>query len=97
MQVDAGGGGDVGKGGVLVQEQDQVGPLAEVGRGRAGRDETPGLCQEIIGEGRAIARGRARHETAPEAIGQIAACDSALTLSPSYNSATLQSFAERTS
>jgi hypothetical protein len=83
MEVDAGSGGDVGKGWMLVQEQDQGGPLAEVGCGRAGRDETPGLCQELMGESRAIARGRARHETAPEAIGQIAACDSALTLSPS--------------
>jgi hypothetical protein len=82
MQVDAGGGIGVGERGVLVQEQDQVGALAEVGRRRAGRDEPPGLREEVIGEGRAIARGRARHETAPEVIGQIADCDSALTLSP---------------
>jgi hypothetical protein len=83
MQVDAGGGFGVGERGMLVQEHDEVGALAQMGRRRASRDEPPGLSEEVIGEGRAIARGRARHETAPEVIGQVADCDSALTLSPS--------------
>lgn len=82
MEIDAGGEIDVGKGGLLVQEQDQMGALAEVGCGRAGGREPPGLCEELIGEGRAMVWGRARHETAPEAISPMAACDSALTLSP---------------
>ena len=81
---------------MFVQEQDQAGALPEVRRGRASRDESSGLGEELVGEGRAMEWGRARHETAPRATGQFVFSDDALTLSPPRSSATLQLFAEWT-
>ena len=96
VKVEASSGRRVGEQGALVQQQDQVGALAEVGRGRARAHQAPGLVEELIGEGRAMAWGRPRHETAPGATGPLLFSDDALTLSRPRSWATLQLFAEWT-
>ena len=70
MQVAARGGG-VGKRGAVVQQQDQLGALAEVGCGRSSTDEASGLGEELVGETGARAWGRSRHATAPGASDQV--------------------------
>jgi hypothetical protein len=65
MQVEAIGGGHMGKRRGFVEEQDQVGALPEVRRRRASAEEAPGLSKEIIREARAMKRRWARHETTP--------------------------------
>src|SRR5262249_45226750 len=96
VKIDHRSGLDVGERGGLVQEQDQPGALPQVGRGRASRCESSGLGEELIGEGRAIMRGRPGHETAPGATGLFVSGDDALTLSLPRLLATLQLFAEWT-
>src|SRR5215211_1880830 len=64
VEVEAGGGFDVGDGRMLVQEQGHPRPLPEVRRRRASRDQPPGLGEELIGETRAIVRRRSGHVTA---------------------------------
>jgi hypothetical protein len=75
MQVEASGGGHIGKRRGFVEEQDQVGALSEVRRGRAGAEEVSGLGEELIREGRAMKRWRARHETTPRGMGRMGLSD----------------------
>jgi hypothetical protein len=96
VQVEASSGCHVGKRGSLMQEQDQVGALPEVGRSGASRRKSSRLGEELVGEGRVKARERPRHETAPRATGRLLASDDALTIPLPRNSATLQLFAEWT-
>ena len=96
MKVDPGSGCHVGKRGMFVQKQDQVSALAEIGRGGSSCRDSLGLGEELIREGRAIEWNRARHETAPRTTDEAVHCDTALTLSPPRNSATLQLFGEWT-
>src|SRR5262249_52431500 len=96
VKIDHRSGLDVGERGGLVQEQDQAGGLPQVGRGRASPRGASGLGEELIGEGRAIMRGRPGHEAAPGATGLFVSGDDALTLSLPRLLATLQLFAEWT-
>jgi len=95
VKVDPRRGLDVGKRGEFVQQQDQLSALPEVGRGRASCRKSSRLSEKLIGEGRAIVRGRTWHETAPGATGRLF-IDDALTLSLPRIAATLQLFAEWT-
>ena len=96
VKIDHRRGLDVGKGGGLVQQQDQLGALPQVGGRGAGGGESPRLGEELVGEGGAIARGRPRHEAAPWASGLVFCRGDALTLSLPRSSATLQLFVEWT-
>jgi hypothetical protein len=75
MKIKMSGGRHVGKRGGFVKEQDQTGTLPEVRRRSASKADAPGLGEELIGEGRAMTRWRARHETTPRAIGRMAFSD----------------------
>jgi hypothetical protein len=88
--------GHVGKRGVLVQQQDEMGALAEMGRRRASAHQAAGLSDEVFGEGWAMAWKRARHGAAPGAICPLLLSDDALTLLFPRSWATLQLFAEWT-
>ena len=57
MKAQSSSGCHVGKRGEFVQEQDELGALPKRGRGRSSGRESSGLGEELIGEGRAIARG----------------------------------------
>ena len=70
MEIKAGYGCRVGKGGVFVKEQDQVRALSEMRRRGASEKEPPGLGEELSREARVIKRRRARHETTPNTCGQ---------------------------
>jgi hypothetical protein len=70
MEIEAGCGCRVGKGGVFVKEQDQASALSEVRRRGAGEKEPPGLGEELSREARVMKRQRARHETTPKTCGQ---------------------------
>jgi hypothetical protein len=71
MQVQPGGGRRIGERRVLMEQQDQVGPLPEVRRRRASAGESPGLGEELLREGRAMDRRRAGHERTPPAMDRI--------------------------
>ena len=64
--------------------------------GGASRRQPSCLGEELIGETRAILRGRPCHEVAPRATGLLLCGDNPLTLSPPLFSSTLLSFAEWT-
>jgi len=96
VKVKASSSGDVGKRGLFVQEQDQVGALAEVGRRGSRRRDSPSLSEELVGKARAIEGGGTGHDTAPRASNQPVVRNAVLTLSTPRISATLQLFAERT-
>jgi hypothetical protein len=77
MEIQASGGGRIGKGRGFVEEQDQARALPEVRRRGASANESPGLGQELIGEVRVMEGRRARHETTPGAIGGMVFSDEA--------------------
>jgi hypothetical protein len=62
MQRHAGGNGGIGEERLFVQEQDEAGPLAELGRGRALVGQHGGPLEELQREGRPVAGCRAGHE-----------------------------------
>ena len=64
MQVEPGTGFDVGKRGMIVQEQDQTRSLSEVRCRRASSHEPSRLGEKFFGETRAIVWQWSRHETA---------------------------------
>src|SRR4051812_35611936 len=70
MKVKTSRGGHVGERGGFVEEQDQACTLPEVRRCGARVEEASRLGEELIREGRAMKRRRARHETTPGAIGR---------------------------
>jgi predicted Zn-ribbon and HTH transcriptional regulator len=70
MEIEAGRGCRVGKGGVFVKEQDQASTLSEVRRRGASEKEPPDLGEELSREARVMKRRRARHETTPKTCGQ---------------------------
>ena len=70
MKIETSSGRHVGERGDVVQEQDQACTLPEVRRRGASVDEASGLGEELVREGRAMKRRRARHETTPRAIGR---------------------------
>ncbi len=80
MKIQARRRGHVGESGAIVKEPDQASPLPEVRRGGASDEEAPGLGEELLGEVRAMERRRARHETTPGAIGQLAFSDDPLSI-----------------
>jgi hypothetical protein len=75
MQVKASGGGRMGERRRFVEEQDQVGALAEVRGRRPSAGEAPGLAEELVREGRAMNRRGAGHEMTPREMGQMGAND----------------------
>jgi hypothetical protein len=64
VNVEPGGDLDIGKRGMFVQEQDQMGSLAKVRRRRTCRREAARLGEELVGKSRAIAWRWARHVAA---------------------------------
>jgi hypothetical protein len=65
MEPDSGSGSRVRERGGILQEQDESRALAEMRRRRARRHEPSGFGEELVGEGRAITRGRPRHAEVP--------------------------------
>jgi hypothetical protein len=65
VQVALGSDFDIGKRGLVVEEQDQLRPLSKVRRSHASRDQPPGLGEELIGETRAIGWQWSWHVAAP--------------------------------
>jgi hypothetical protein len=65
VKVESDGGLGIGKRGMLVQKQDQMGSLPKVRRRRASPHEASGLAEELVGKNRAIAWRWARHVAAP--------------------------------
>jgi hypothetical protein len=60
-------------------------------------EETSGLGEELVREGRAVKRRRARHEAAPRAIGQMVFSDDTLSIGRVQRSVTLPLFVKWTS
>jgi hypothetical protein len=96
VEVEAGRGVHVGQRGEFVEQQGQAGALPEVGWGRASAVEAPGLSEELLGEGGAMAWGRARHRTSPGATGQWKFGGDTCIIGPTQSSGTLQLFVKRT-
>jgi hypothetical protein len=65
VKADPFAGLDVGKAGVLVEEQGQLGPLAELEADGAATGGLPGLLKEVAGKGGAKRRCRAGHGEDP--------------------------------
>jgi hypothetical protein len=95
MEVDAGAGRDIGEPGLLVQEEDQACPLAEVGGCGTTEGEVLGTVEEFGREGGSVQWWRARHGRDPRAMSRRDARDDTLTVAKTP-AATLQLFAERT-
>jgi hypothetical protein len=70
MKIKTSSGRHVGERGEFVEEQDQACTLPEVRRCGARVEEASSLGEELIREGGAMKRRRARHETTPRAIGR---------------------------
>jgi hypothetical protein len=75
MKINTSRGSHVGERGGFVEEQDQACTLPEVRRRGPSVEEASSLGEELIGEGRAMKRRGARHETTPRAIGRRAFSD----------------------
>jgi hypothetical protein len=75
MKIKMSGGRHVGKRRGFVKEQDQTCTLPEVRRRGASEADAPGLGEELIWEGRAMTRWRARHVTTPRAIDRMVFSD----------------------
>jgi hypothetical protein len=71
MEIKTSSGGHVGNRREFVKEQDQACALPEVRRSGASLEETSGLGEELIREGRAMKWRRAWHEMTPRAIGRV--------------------------
>src|SRR3954468_19500218 len=95
MELEAGAGGDIGEPGLLVQEQDQACPLAEVGGCGTTEGEVLGPVEEFGREGGSVQRWRARHGSNPRAMSRRDSMSDTLTVAMTP-AATLQLFAERT-
>ena len=80
MKIEMSGGRRVGNRRGFVKEQDQTCTLPEVRRRGAGEADAPGLGKELIWEGRAMTRSRARHVTTPRAIGRMVFSDDPLSV-----------------
>jgi len=65
MEPDLLSGGDVGEVGVAVQQQGQLGALAEVGWRTATAGQEVGLDEEIAREAGLVGRSRAGQESCP--------------------------------
>jgi hypothetical protein len=65
VKADLLAGVDVGKAGVLVEEQRQLGPLAELEADGAATGGLPGLLKEVTGKDGAKRRWRAGHGEDP--------------------------------
>ncbi len=68
MQMHVGGGLGIRDQGVLMQQENQAGPLSELELDRALSHDGLGLSQEIRGEVRVVERSRTSHGTRP--VGQ---------------------------
>jgi len=55
MEVESGGDCDIGKRGLLVQQQDELGSLSQVRRCRARGRKSSGLGEELVRESGPIA------------------------------------------
>ena len=70
MKIETSSGSHVGESWGFVEEQDQACTLPEVRRRGSSVEEASSLGEELLREGRAMKRRRARHETTPRAIGR---------------------------
>jgi hypothetical protein len=70
MKSETSRGSHVGERWEVVEEQDQACPLPEVRRCGSSVEEASSLGEELLREGGAMKRRRARHETTPRAIGR---------------------------